>query len=99
VGDLEERYNAILDAQGRRSAQLWFWQVTHHPGWKATAGTVSVPISKDGLGQIVLSPDNPGDYDITRVYDGGRENKLLRVLSAVTLMAAVIAIAVKVGHA
>ena len=67
-------------------------QVTYHPGWKATAGARIVPISKDGLGQMILSPERPGDYDINLVYDGGWESKLCRALSAIVLLAVGIAV-------
>jgi len=46
--DSRARIHATLSAN-----QVLSVQVTHHPGWKATAGTLSVPISKDGLGQMV----------------------------------------------
>jgi hypothetical protein len=73
-------------------------QITHHPGWKATAGTVSVPVSKDGLGLMVLSPDHPGDYDIDLVYDGGWENKIWRALNAITLIVVAMAVIGRVGQ-
>jgi hypothetical protein len=61
-------------------------QVTYHPGWRAMAGGRAVPISQDGLGLIVLTPEHPGDYDISLVYDGGREAKVCRGISAMVLL-------------
>ena len=85
--DSRARIHASLSA-----GQVLSVQVTYHPGWKAMAGGRSVPTSKDGLGQMILSPQRPGEYDIDLVYDGGWENKLCRAISAVTLLAVGIAI-------
>jgi hypothetical protein len=41
---------------------------------------------------MVLSPQRPGDYDISLVYDGGWESKLCRALSAIVLLATAIAV-------
>src|SRR5262245_33679377 len=67
-------------------------QVTYHPGWKAMAGARAVPISKDGLGEMIVSPGRPGEYDISLVYDGGWESMLCRALSAIALLAVTIAV-------
>jgi hypothetical protein len=85
--DSRARIHATLGAN-----QVLSVQVTYHPGWKATAGARIVPISKDGLGQMILSPEHPGDYDINLVYDGGWESKLCRALSAIVLLAVGIAV-------
>jgi hypothetical protein len=85
--DSRARIRATLDANQALSVQ-----VTYHPGWKATAGARDVPISKDGLGQMILSPGRPGDYDISLVYDGGWESTLCRALSAIVLLAVTIAV-------
>jgi hypothetical protein len=84
--DSRARIHATLGAN-----QVLSVQVTYHPGWKAFAGSQTVPISKDGLGQMILSPELPGDYDIGLAYDGGWESKLCRSVSAITLLAAAIA--------
>jgi hypothetical protein len=85
--DSRARIHAILGAD-----QVLSVQVTYHPGWKATAGARAVPISKDGLGQMILSPERPGDYDISLVYDGGWESKLCRMLSAIVLLLVALAV-------
>ena len=85
--DSRARIHAILGAN-----QVLSVQVTYHPGWKATAGARAVPISKDGLGQMILSPERPGDYDISLVYDGGWESKLCRTLSAIVLLLVALAV-------
>jgi hypothetical protein len=85
--DSRARIHAILGAN-----QVLSVQVTYHPGWKATTGGRTVPVSKDGLGQMILSPDRPGDYDIGMVYDGGLESKLCRALSVIVWLAFAIAV-------
>jgi len=85
--DSRARIHATLDA-----SQVVSVQVTYHPGWKATTGARAVPISKDGLGQMILSPERPGDYDIGLVYDGGWEGTLCRALSAIVLLAVTLAV-------
>ena len=85
--DSRARIHATLGA-----SQVLSVQVTYHPGWKATSGGRTVPISKDALGLMVLSPDRPGDYDVDLVYDGGFESKVCRALSAIILLAVTIAI-------
>jgi len=66
-------------------------QVTYHPGWKATAGNAAVPLSKDGLGQMILSPGHAGEYDITLSYDGGWEAWLCRAVSAIVIFGTALA--------
>jgi hypothetical protein len=85
--DSRARIHATVGAN-----QVLSVQVTYHPGWKATAGARAVPISKDALGQMILGPERPGDYDISLVYDGGLESKLCRGLSAAILLAVTIAV-------
>jgi hypothetical protein len=85
--DSRARIHATVGAN-----QVLSVQVTYHAGWKATAGGRAVPISKDGLGQMILSPERAGDYDIDLVYDGGWESKLCRAISAIILVAAAIAV-------
>ena len=85
--DSRARIHATVDTN-----QVVSVQITYHPGWKAEAGPHTVPISKDGLGQMILSLDRAGEYDISLVYDGGLENKLCRAVSAITLLAIIIAL-------
>ena len=60
-------------------------EVTHHPGWKATSAGRAVPISRDGLGQMILRPSCAGGCEIELAYDGGWEGKLCRVISVATI--------------
>jgi hypothetical protein len=85
--DNRARIHATLGINQKLSVQ-----VTYDPGWRATEGMRTVPISKDGLGQMILSPQHPGEYDISLIYDGGRESKVCRTLSAIVLLATVIAV-------
>jgi hypothetical protein len=87
LGNGHARIHATLDAN-----RVLALHVTYHPGWKATAGARTVLLSKDGLGQLILSADHPGDYDIDLLYDGGWESKLCRATSALTWLALVIAV-------
>ena len=87
MDDSRARIHATLGA-----SQVLSVQVTHHPGWKATAGGNAVRIAKDGLGQMILSVDRPGDYDIDLAYDGGWEGKLCRLVSATTCLAVALAL-------
>lgn len=91
--DSRARIHATLGAN-----QVLSVQVTYHAGWKATTGGRTVPISKDGLGQMILSPECPGDYEISLVYDGSLESKLCRALSAIVLLAFAIAVCRSVGR-
>jgi uncharacterized membrane protein YozB (DUF420 family) len=54
-------------------------QITHHAGWKAIAAGRDIPISGDGIGQMVLHPNHPGTYDIDLTYNGGFEAIFCRV--------------------
>ena len=56
-------------------------QVTHHPGWRATAGGQSRELHKDGLGLMWLRPGVAGPCEIVLDYDGGWELRLCRWLS------------------
>jgi len=91
--DSRARIHATLGAN-----QVVSVQVTYHAGWKATEGARTVPISKDGLGQMILSPERPGDYDISLVYDGGWESKLCRAVSATVLLLVVAFAVYRRGH-
>lgn len=62
-------------------------QVTYSAGWKAVAGGRALPVSSDGLGQMILQPQCPAGCEIEMVYDGGWEGKLCRVLSLLAMLA------------
>jgi hypothetical protein len=69
-----------------RPGQVLSVQVAYSRGWKATASGRTIPVGKDGLGQIVLEPPAPGNYDIELLYGADREAILCRILSAATLL-------------
>jgi hypothetical protein len=74
---------ATTIAQG----QVVSTQVTYHPGWHAIARGVPQPVSKDGLGFLVVKPACQGACEITLSFDGGREWRITCALSlAVTLL-------------
>jgi hypothetical protein len=60
-------------------------QVTHHPGWHASANGASRQIKSDGLGLMWLQPGCNGPCDVQLEYDGGAELRICRLLSAVVL--------------
>ena len=62
-------------------------QINHHAGWQASVSGRSVPIEKDGLGQMWLRPACHGDCSIELTYAGGFELIACRWLSAGTLLA------------
>jgi hypothetical protein len=65
-------------------------QVTHHPGWHATANGVSRPIKPDGLGLMWLQPGCHGPCDVQLEYDGGAELRICHWLSAIALAALIL---------
>jgi hypothetical protein len=65
-------------------------QVTHHPGWHAKANGISRPIQADGLGLMWLQAGCNGPCDVQLEYDGGTEQRICRLLSAVALSALVV---------
>ena len=82
VDDSRARIHAVLGSPD----QVLSVQATYHPGWTATTGGRVIPISKDGLGQMILHPAGAGTYDIDLRYDGGLEAILCRVFSGLTLV-------------
>lgn len=85
------RFQWLRDGRARIHAdlgpkQVLSVQVTYHPGWKAKAAGRPIPIAKDALGQIVLTPDRPGAYDIELLYGADWEGRLCRILSIGTLL-------------
>lgn len=66
--------------------QLVSVQVTYDKGWRASSGGHAVPITRDGLGLIVLHPNCDGPCAIDLKFEGGTERELCRSASrAVTL--------------
>lgn len=70
-------------------------QISHHSGWHASTGGREVPVEKDGLGLMAIAPACAGPCDIRMWFDGGREMNLLRILCALTWIAALAAVAVE----
>ena len=62
-------------------------QVTHHPGWSATANGRPVALQRDGLGLMWLDPGCRGPCDLQLRYSGGLELRLCRWTSALTVLA------------
>ena len=60
-------------------------QITHHPGWHATANGRPVRAMSDGLGQLVVEPGCNGPCEIQIDYDGGFEMWIARVVSWLAL--------------
>jgi hypothetical protein len=58
-------------------------QVSHHPGWRATAAGRRIPIHRDGLGLMWLEP--AGAPEIILDYNGGLELQACRWLTYLTL--------------
>jgi len=56
-------------------------QVSYHPGWRATANGRGVPVSRDALGFIAVSPGCSGPCDLRLVFTGGREYTITRIVS------------------
>ena len=61
-------------------------QVTHHPGWRATANGRRIPIHRDGLGLMWLDAPCAGPCQIRLEYIGGWESWLCRAASAFTIL-------------
>ena len=61
-------------------------QVNHFAGWKATAGGVSQPTFRDGLGLLGIRPDCRGPCEIELVYDGGIEHVVTRAAHFFVMM-------------
>jgi hypothetical protein len=61
-------------------------QINHALGWKATADGRALPVSRDGLGLLVIEPDCSGPCEIELVYDGGLERQATRAASIVAMI-------------
>jgi hypothetical protein len=80
---------AIIRAVAPRGSAVSI-QVTHHPGWNATANGKAVAIHRDGLGLMWLDSPCDGPCEIRLWYTGGWELGLCRWLSILTLLTVVI---------
>ncbi len=61
-------------------------QVTYRPGWRAQVDGRAIPIERDGLGFMVLTPNCQGPCEIELTYDGGFEMRVAKTLSLLCLM-------------
>lgn len=84
-------------AAKRQPGQVISVQVTYHPGWHAVANGRTVPITRDGLGLMVLKPDCQLDCSIEMYYDGGLELKVMRILSALAAFSTLVYSAIRLG--
>lgn len=73
-------------------------QVTHHPGWHATANGVSRQINADGLGLMWLQPGCNGTCDVQLEYDGGTELWICHLLNILAMAALLFFIARSAGR-
>ena len=87
--------DAPLTWQGRNHAEIRTTarptdaisvQVTYHPGWHATVNGTPHPISRDGLGLMLIEPACNGACSVVLDFDGGLEASLTHFASAVTLL-------------
>jgi hypothetical protein len=72
-GPAAARINAKLEPH-----HLVSIQESYHPGWSAKVNGRAIPVSRDGLGLMVLDPECSGACTIEMKFDGGREMMLLR---------------------
>ena len=75
------RHSAEIQAT-LRPEQVVSVQITYHPGWRAVANGKSCRLFGDGLGQIVIEPSCAGACNLELIYDGGREIRAAKILSA-----------------
>ena len=61
--------------------QLVSVQVSYHPGWRANANGREVPVGRDALGFIAVSPGCSGPCDLHLVFTGGREYATTKIAS------------------
>jgi hypothetical protein len=62
-------------------------QVTYDRGWVAKANGRPAQIDRDGIGLMVLEPDCDGECGIDLTFDGGRERRICRAVSLLTMLA------------
>ena len=61
-------------------------QIAWFPGWKATAAGRDIPITRDGLGFLLLHPDLPGDSEILLRWTGRSDYLPAAVVSTLALL-------------
>lgn len=71
---------------GMTAGQVISVQESYAPGWRAAVGIREVPISKDGIGLIVIDPHCQGPCEVNLWYGVSTEAWLCRILSAVAIL-------------
>lgn len=79
------RHQAEIDAV-MTPAEVISVQITHHPGWRATANGKPCKLLRDALGQIVIEPSCAGNCRVVMTYTGGIERTVTRVAALATLL-------------
>ena len=76
-----ENLHALRIRTELRPGQVVSVQTSFVEGWRATTASRPCPISRDGLGLMILEPDCDGACDIRVEYDGGIELRVSRIIS------------------
>lgn len=84
------RHSARIDAM-LKPQHVVSVQMTHHPGWRATANGRKADVRRDGLGQILIVPACDGRCRIELEYDGGSEMRWARWAPWIVLLAGLLA--------
>jgi hypothetical protein len=66
--------------------QAILFQISYHPGWKASVNGSPRPIRQDGLGFMIVEPGCSGSCEIRMVYDGGVEMRIAKWAQAASLL-------------
>jgi len=74
------------------SSQLISVQESFHPGWRAIANGRDVPIVRDALGFMAVSPACSGPCDLRLTFTGGTEYAVTRYLSICSWIGVLIAL-------
>jgi hypothetical protein len=74
------RHAAVIAAE-LAPDQILSVQISHHPGWRATAQGRPVRLYGDLLGQIVIEPGCSGACRVELIYDGGPEMRSARAVA------------------
>ncbi len=88
----KSQHEAII-AASLQPQQLMFVQVSYHPGWHASVNGDARPITRDGLGFMVIEPRCSGPCEIRLCYDGGGEMRLAKLGAGISLLAVLLGVA------
>lgn len=61
-------------------------RIAWHPGWRATANGIPIPVQRDALNLITLDPPAAPHTDIDLVFDGGREMKAMNAINIAAVL-------------